>query len=211
MKYIDTKVIQAAMDYKAYRQLIDDLFAQDKTTGSIQNEAMLRYTELNMARMRRLDKTTRLTDTTVADVEAIDRPMIWLTLTEAWCADAAQIIPVIEHIAAKNEQIQPLYILRDEHLEVMDAFLTNGKSRSIPKTIFLDADTLKVLGSWGPRPSGAQKMIDESIEQAAGISDQTERKAYLDEVKKQVQLQYARDKTRSIQAELMDAVGKVGS
>ena len=209
MEFIDVEVIQAAMNYTTYRALITDLFSQGKTTGLIQNEAMLRYTELNMARMRRLDKTTRLTEATVTDVEAIDRPMIWLTLTEAWCADAAQIIPVIEHIAAKNEQIQPLYILRDEHLEVMDAFLTNGKSRSIPKTIFLDADTLKVLGSWGPRPSGTQKMIDESIKQAASIGDQTERKAYLDEVKKQVQLQYARDKTKSIQAELMEAVGEV--
>ena len=208
MEYIEPGVVQSAMNYSTYRQLIDDLFAQGKTTGPIQNEAMLRYTELNMARMRRLDKTTRLTEATVDNIVGLNRPIIWLTLTEAWCADAAQIIPVIEHIAAKNDKIQTAYILRDEHLDVMDAFLTNGKSRSIPKTIFLDAETLKVLGSWGPRPSVAQELIDKSIKEAAAISDEPERKAYLDEVKKQVQLKYARDKTKSIQAEFMEAVLK---
>ena len=210
MEFIDTKVVQSAMTYTAYRQLIDELFAVGKTTGPIQNEAMLRYTELNLARMRRLDKTTRLTEVSLEALAQIDRPMIWLTLTEAWCADAAQIIPVLERMAVEKPEVQTAYILRDEHLDVMDAFLT-GQSRSIPKTIFLDPNNNKVLGSWGPRPSEAQKMIEESIAKAATISDKTERKTYLDEVKKQIQLQYARDKTKMIQTEFLEKMALVST
>jgi hypothetical protein len=43
----------------------------------------------------------------------------------------------------------------------MDHFLTKGKSRSIPVTIVLKADSLSVVGWWGPRPADAQQLIDE--------------------------------------------------
>lgn len=57
------------------------------------------------------------------------------------------------------ENIELRIILRDKYPEVMDAFLTDGKSRSIPKVIVLDAQTLEVLGEWGPRPAQVQKNI----------------------------------------------------
>lgn len=52
-------------------------------------------------------------------------------------------------------------MLRDEQPALMDHFLTNGKSRSIPKTIMLKKHTLEVIGSWGPRPAKAQAMVDQ--------------------------------------------------
>ena len=55
--------------------------------------------------------------------------------------------------------IQSRYILRDENLEIMDQFLTNGRARSIPKLICLDSQTLEVLGDWGPRPEPAQQLF----------------------------------------------------
>ena len=41
--------------------------------------------------------------------------------------------------------------MRDEHLKLMDEFLTNG-GRSIPKLVRISADGM-VLGTYGPRPS----------------------------------------------------------
>jgi len=100
-------------------------------------------------------------------------------------------------MADYSDNIQARYILRDENLEIMDEFLTNGKSRSIPKLICLDAQSLDVLGSWGPRPGNAQKLYDEwrSVE---GI-------AYQD-VAEKLHKWYAKDRTRSMQAEFAEKI-----
>lgn len=146
------------MTYGQYRALTDDLLAQNKTTGLNHSPAMLHYTTLNVQRMVRLDKRTQLLEESLARMARIDKPQVWLTLTEAWCGDAAQIVPVIEQLARMQPLVTHRLILRDEHLEVMDAFLTNG-SRAIPKTVFLDAESLEVLGSWGPRPAAMQERL----------------------------------------------------
>lgn len=83
----------------------------------------------------------------------------WLVLAEYWCGDAAHIIPVIDDVAAACG-VTVRYIFRDEHPELMDAFLTNG-SRSIPKLIRLNADTFEVIDSWGPRPQPAQDAYEQ--------------------------------------------------
>jgi hypothetical protein len=48
-------------------------------------------------------------------------------------------------------------ILRDQHPEVMDLYLTNG-SRSIPIVIALD-EQFRELGHWGPRPRELQAWV----------------------------------------------------
>lgn len=203
MTHIDPSIIEDSMDYAAYWQLIQTLFEEGKTTGPIQNEAMLEYTRLNIARMRRLDKTTKLKEPTLKSLSKIDRPLIWLTLTEAWCGDAAQVIPVLSKMAGANPNIQLKLILRDEHLNVMDAFLTNG-GRSIPKIIIVDAEEYKVLESWGPRPTEAQQLVMDARLKAELIEDKIERKAFWNEVKKNTQLWYAKDKTIAVQSEMME-------
>ena len=201
---IDRATIQRIFDYKSYRTLIVDLYEAGKTTGPIQNDLMLDYTHLNIARMKRLDKTTKLKAEALSLIEKIDQPITWLTLTEAWCGDAAQVIPVMEKIAAETPNLSTKYILRDENLEIMDAFLTNG-GRSIPKVIFLKTMNWEVLGSWGPRPTQAQQMVMDARAKAQQIEDKEERKYFWDQAKKDTQLWYAKDKTISVQIELLKA------
>lgn len=43
-------------------------------------------------------------------------------LTEGWCGDAAQNLPVINKIAEENPNINLKLVLRDENLELMDEF-----------------------------------------------------------------------------------------
>ena len=145
MKYIAQSVLDNAYTYGTYRQLIDDLFAENKTTGEDHSEAMLNYTKLNLSRMNRLDRKSRLTEATIEQLDKIERPVTWLVITEGWCGDAAQIVPVLNHMALKNENITLRFILRDENLPVIDAFLTNN-ARSIPKIIVLDTETLELGG-----------------------------------------------------------------
>ena len=205
MNRIDAKVIEESFDYTTYRELIDKLIAENKTTGDNHSEAMLNYTRLNISRMKRLDRTTKLSDASLQKLATIDQPMIWLVITEAWCGDAAQVVPVMEKLAAENDNIELRLILRDENPAIMDAFLTNG-GRSIPKLIILDKASLDVLGSWGPRPEVLQTMVMDTKAEVQTINDPVERKAKWDAVKYETQRWYAKDKTQGIQTELLDAV-----
>lgn len=157
MKEIIKNSLGKALSYTEYRDLVSGLLTEGKSTGPNQSEDLLNYSKLNDKRMKRLDKTIKLTDETLAKVKDIKEPQTWLVLTEGWCGDAAQNIPVINKIAEENANINLKLVLRDENLELMDAFLTNG-GRSIPKLIALDKDN-HVINTWGPRPTEATQMV----------------------------------------------------
>ncbi|MGI8670820.1 MAG: thioredoxin family protein [Aridibacter sp.] len=150
--------LEKSMTYAEYIKLIDDLLLDGKTTGENQSEAMFNYGKLNRQRMKRLGNTVNLNDSLVEKIRNIKCKMIWLIITEGWCGDAAQNIPVIEKIAHENENIETRYVLRDENLELMDKYLTNN-ARSIPKLIALDAETLEEIATWGPRPQVAMEYL----------------------------------------------------
>ncbi|HEY0458808.1 MAG TPA: thioredoxin family protein [Pyrinomonadaceae bacterium] len=152
--------IEKGMTFAGYIKLIDDLLLDGKTTGTNQSEAMFGYGKLNRRRMHRLEKTVSLDESLREKVQNNKRKMIWLVITEGWCGDAAQNIPIIEKIAAESALIETRYVLRDENLELMDAYLTNN-ARSIPKLIALDAATLAVIGTWGPRPKESMDLFIE--------------------------------------------------
>ena len=81
-----------------------------------------------------------------------------LVITEDWCGDAMMNNAILRKIAdAADLDVHCVY--RDENLELMDRYLTNG-GRSIPKYIFLSEDG-QVLGDWGPRASKVQEFVDE--------------------------------------------------
>lgn len=157
---LEESLIDQAIPYTEYRKQLNELIEQGKTTGPNQDEWLVDYTRLNIQRMNRWDKTWVLPEAIEQELLRIEEPMVWLTITEAWCGDAAQILPIVEKMAQVNPLIQHKLILRDEHPSTMDQFLTNG-SRSIPKIIFLNGDTLEVMGSWGPRPKEAGELLQQ--------------------------------------------------
>ncbi len=146
--------IEKSITFAEYLKLIDDLLLEGKTTGANQSEAMFGYGKLNRQRMKRLEKTVELNDSLKEKAQSVEAHWIWLTITEGWCGDAAQNIPVIEKIAAENPNIETRYLLRDENLELMDKYLTYD-ARSIPKLVCFDAETFEEVGTWGPRPQAA--------------------------------------------------------
>jgi hypothetical protein len=88
-----------------------------------------------------------------------DKELRALILTADWCGDAMVNIPLFLRIA--NEAlIDVRYFIRDENLELMDQYLTNGKSRSIPIIVLIDQEG-KEVAKWGPRAPEAQKLADE--------------------------------------------------
>lgn len=187
--------IDRSMSYSEYLSLIDSLLAEGKTTGPIQSEEKTTFTGLNRQRMQRLGKTIELDSDAVSIAGSVDRPMIWLIITEAWCGDAAQNLPVIEKFAAESDNIQTRYILRDENLELMDRFLTDG-ARSIPKLIVLDASDLAVIGTWGPRPLAAREYFAEM--KASGLEKSI--------ISEKLQRWYNADKGHAVMKELSELI-----
>ena len=107
--------------------------------------------------MKRLDKTMKLLPENEAFLKAYSKPVYFLIITESWCGDAAQTMPMMNKIA-QAANIDFKVVLRDENLELMDQFLTNG-SRSIAKLILVDKETNLPLATWGPRPTTATALV----------------------------------------------------
>ena len=152
--------IERSLSFTQYVELLDGLLEQGKTTGPSQTEDMVNYGRLNRLRMARLGKTIKVIDDVRDAAAGLERKLVWLIITEGWCGDAAQNIPAIEKIASLSENIETRYLLRDENLELIDRFLTDG-ARSIPKLVALDADMFQILGTWGARPRAAQDVFVE--------------------------------------------------
>ncbi|SFW59857.1 thioredoxin family protein [Cellulophaga fucicola] len=176
--------ISTALSYTEYRELMQNLVASNKSTGVLQTDALANYTMLNDKRMKRLDKTAKLDATTIYKTQQVATKTTWLVLTESWCGDAAQSMPVMQKIAEQNPNIDVKVILRDENLELMNHFLYNN-TLSIPRLIAIDNDTQKVIGNWGPRPSKLTAIV-EAYKAEHGALDA--------EFKQELQVWYNKDK-----------------
>ncbi len=155
------KSLTNSLSYNEYRKKVSDLILENKSTGNDpDNEALLNYSKLNDRRMRRLDKTIKIDPSISEKIQQVASPVKWVVLTESWCGDAAQSLPIINKLAELNENIDFRVVLRDEHEELMNEFLTNG-GKSIPKLIAVDVEKNKIIDSWGPRPTIATKMVND--------------------------------------------------
>lgn len=192
MPTVETAYLQKAISYEAYIALIDELVIKGQTTGPDQSEAFVHYTALNQQRMHRWEKTIQLLPSVESAIRGITVPQTWLVLTEAWCGDAAHSIPVLHVLATLNPLITLCFVFRDENPELMDRYLTNGVSRSIPKLIALDTATREELFTWGPRPAPLQaifmKMREDGLEYHL--------------IKEELQRWYNKDKSLTIQQEM---------
>ncbi len=181
------------VDYSQYRKIISDLLAVNQHTGKIQSESLLHYSQLNEVRMNRLDKTSTVFLEIETGLKALKRNYIWIVITEGWCGDAAQLTPIFNKMAEITHAIDLRFVLRDEHPELMELFLTNG-GKSIPKLFVIDKETSSFCADWGPRPKVAQQLILDAKINFGSITD---------EVKTDLQLWYTKDKGLSTQQELL--------
>lgn len=187
---INTALLESAMTWESYNSLLERLMTENKTTGPDQSEQMINFARLNLQRMRRIGKTVQVQPDVKTQLAAITRRLTLLFITEGWCGDAAQTLGVINAMAAEIPHADVKVILRDEHTAVMDHFLTNG-GRAIPIVVLLDADTLEVLGKWGPRPVALQQLIAQWKEQGL------QKEQFIEKV----HTWYAADKTQTTQVD----------
>ena len=199
MKDIIDKSLKTARSYEEYKTLVSDLMKEGKSTGPVQNESRSNYTKLNNQRMKRLDKQTRLSKEAVNVAGKVNKDFTWLVLTESWCGDAAQTLPVMNKFSEANKNIDLKVVLRDENDELMDKFLTNG-SKSIPKLIVIENQSKEVVSSWGPRTEKATRMIQEYKEKHGKVDDI---------IKKDLQVFYNKDKGKQIEKEMVSLLSLI--
>lgn len=203
MQHIDSSILKKSIGYEEYHAMMEGILSQSHYLALKNIETDTHDTRLNLIKMERLDKTARMTAQTRLQIAAVRSPLIWLTLTEFWCGDAAQIIPTIQKMSTLSDKIEHRLVFRDQEPELMDAFLTNG-TRSIPLTIILEKESLKVLGHWGPRPQELQAFILENLQALGKIKDEQVYKNSNAEFLTKVQRWYAKDKTYSTQKEFLE-------
>lgn len=172
-----------AISYDQYLRNFQDEIDQGEKSKYAQ------YLPQNWRRQSRLDRKLKLTETLNATIGELDKDLNWLVITEHWCGDASQINPIINKTAQEsNGKINVKFIYRDENEELIDAHLTDGRSRSIPILIQLDND-YKVIGTYGPRPEEAQKLAMSLLIKGEDYSIP-------------LHSWYARDKQKSIQKDI---------
>ena len=170
-----------------------ELSDEGKTTGTQQTESLIDYTKMNHRRMKRWEKTFQLSDKALKQLGKLDNKVEWLVLTESWCGDAAPSLPLMNKFAEGNSNLELGILLRDENLELMEYFRTDG-NLSIPKLIAIDQDHGKVLGEWGPRPSEATAMAKEYKREHGSLTA---------EFKEDLQRWYNTDKGQNIEEDLL--------
>ncbi|WP_235297614.1 thioredoxin family protein [Portibacter marinus] len=151
------------MDYREYWEKgisYEDYLSNFSKEMRLGQEVLYaQYLPQNWTRQLRIHRKTRFAGSMVEKIK-VQR---WLVITEHWCGDASQIIPVFQKLADESEgKIEVRYVYRDQNPELIDTHLTDGRSRSIPIFLKLDNND-QVIKVYGPRPEEAQQLVKDSL------------------------------------------------
>lgn len=187
--------------YNSYYTSFEEWVKNGVTSSEKTSPALVEFTKLNWARTQRLHKTIEINPGLKKIVADLKHNYSWLVITEAWCGDSAQNLPVIAEIAKLNpEKIKLFVVLRDENPELMSNYLTNG-AKAIPKLIVIDETINKESFTWGPRPAPAQQLLLNWKQNPEGKS--------WEEFERELHGWYAKDKTNTLQQEFIKSLTKL--
>jgi hypothetical protein len=201
MKVAVAESLQKSYSYSRYRKMVSDLLLQGKVTGNTQSEELVHYTLLNETRMNRLDKKIVVPESNIQKLLDLRKQYVWLVISEGWCGDAAQLLPVFNKLAMITPHIDMKIVFRDENPNLMSQYLTNG-AKSVPKLVVIDKKSQEELGHWGPRPKGAADLVKSYKSQYGKIDDT---------LKTELQLWYLHDKGISTQEEIVNLMRDIAS
>lgn len=183
------------LSYDEYIEKFEDWVKTGKTSSLNPTPAYIEYIKLNFARTQRIHKTVVINSTLQDAVLQLHNRYTWIVITEAWCGDSAQNLPVIAELAKLNpEKISLHIILRDENPEMMNNYLTNG-ARAIPKLICINETMGSDAFVWGPRPAPAQALLTNWKQNPNGKT--------WEDFERELHGWYGKDKTVTLQAELL--------
>jgi hypothetical protein len=190
---ITSELLAGGFSYPEFVEFTEQLLQENRTTGANQSEEYLAYTRMSLQRMVRWNKTSKVSEKLEQLIRTINQPQVWLVITEAWCGDGAQSIPHLAKLADLNPLITLKIVLRDEHPDLMDAYLTNG-NRSIPKLVAVTADLQQELFTWGPKPKYLLDRHAAFKRNSGGLT--------YPEFLEEIHLWYAKNKQKDLESEI---------
>jgi len=190
---ITPELLAGGFSYSQFVEFTEQLVLENRTSGANQSEDYLSYTRMCLQRMVRWNKTSKVSEELKQLLLQVNQSQVWLIITEAWCGDGAQSIPHLAKQADLNPLIMLKIVLRDEHPDLMDAYLTNG-ARSIPKLVAMTADLQVELFTWGPKP----KYL---LDRHAAFKQNSEGLTY-PEFLEEIHLWYAKNKHKDLESEI---------
>lgn len=194
--FIDKRLHNALTFSEYVEKMKLDTEITDLSELSEKEKEDLAMVQLNYQRVSRILRTYKIDEELLGLIKKISSPQIWMVISEAWCGDSAQNLPYIAKIAENNPLINLRIILRDSNLDIMDLYLTNGTSRSIPKFVAFDENGNELF-QWGARPKEAQELV------VRLKSEGMEKEKFLEEL----HLWYGRDRGRTLENEFKIILG----
>lgn len=199
MTAVEQEHLEAAVPYDTYRERMDRTATIDDPASLTERDRTYHdYIRLNKRRTDRLHEGYRPSGSLREAVRGIERPQTWLVLTEDWCGDSAQVLPVIAEAADLTARVDLRILARDEHLDLMDAYQTDGK-RAIPKLIAL-AEGGTELFTYGPRPTPAAELF----------ADRRREGVPKEEIYRELQEWYNEDGGTTVDRELTAILRRIG-
>ena len=187
-----------SISYESYFELFKQKSEiTDVTSFSADEAEKLSNVKINFQRSSRIHRTYQPNEFLKEAVQNIKERQFWFLITESWCGDSAQNIPYIVEIAKLNPLIEIKIVLRDQNLDFMDLYLTNG-NRSIPKLIAFD-ENQNELFQWGPRPKEAHELVMRLKEEGKAKTEFLE----------QLHLWYGRNRGKVLESEMIELLNSL--
>jgi hypothetical protein len=188
-------ITESGLTPSAYMKVMEQQAALDPAGLEGMEAERAEFAKLNLHRVGRIRRTWGASAELLSLLDRIDRPQTWMVLSEPWCGDSAQCVPCLEILAESHSEITIRFLLRDDNLEIMERYLTDGK-RGIPLLVAFDTEGGELF-RWGPRPAEAQAVFD------AATVEGLEKPAKLEKL----HLFYGRNRGRALDTELIEVFG----
>jgi thiol-disulfide isomerase/thioredoxin len=98
-----------------------------------------------------------------------------LAISEPWCGDCVENLPIVAKLASLYPCFDLLVFSRDDNLDIMDRYLTDGR-RAIPVFVFFDNEGQEI-GRFIERPPGARDFLAKEAEKHKDFSEEEKQKA----------------------------------
>lgn len=181
------------MNWENYTTIFDKVLDGSFRETPYDKEEFVNYVSLNQSRQNRWLKRGVLNEELVDFLRSLEQKQQWIAITEPWCGDASHTVPFMKMLADVSDKIDFSVNLRDGEDSLIDQYLTNGVSKSIPILVVRDKNGNDIF-SWGPRPKECQEIF---------LTNKADETKTSEQKKIELQAWYNKDKGKAIQEEIL--------
>jgi len=111
----------------------------------------------NRERLEASEAKVTLDPEAVRFFKGLPKPVKVVALAEDWCGDVMANLPVLGRLAKEVGTLDVRIFYRDQHPDLINRWLNQGKFQSIPVFAFFDQD-FHELGHWIERPASVTEL-----------------------------------------------------